>query len=652
MNLSPLLARGLAAGLALALFLGSLRALAAAPPAASASAPIQRRSPPFLAPLSSGAAPLPPPLSSPPPPVHRTRLVVRLDPVAHTLQAQGQVTWTNRSQRPVHDTFWHLYLNAFQHPRTAFLRSRLGEGRGDQLPSTWGRIKLTRLAVRSPDEAPSRAVDLLPSLAPHSPDDPDDQTDLRAPLPAPCQPQQSLVFDLAFEASLPSLVERTGFLENFHMVGQWFPKLARLRDDGTWSHFPFLRLSEFDADFGDYDITIEAPPTYVVGATGVRAEERTENGVRATRFLQEGVHDFAWTAWDQFLERTETLDGVPVRALYPRGHEPAVRRQLEGLRVAIPCMRRRLGPYPYASLTLVQPPAGAGEAGGMEYPTLITTGGPWYGPPWLRTAEAVAVHEYGHQYFYGLLASDEHRHPFLDEGLNTLVEGLCLREGHGDGSLLAAPGLSLDFLEASRWMGLGAGHDHAIAHGAASFPTAGHYGRLAYFRAAILLATLRGAFGEAPFDEALQRYAQAFRFRHPEPADLVTALGQVDPALAVALDDGLSRRGWIDFAVTAFQPGWTVIARRGSLQLPVTVRLRFVDGTTRDERWDGTSEWVRFDINEPAELQAVEVDPEHRILLDEDRSNNARSRERTRVGRATLERGLFWGGLLGRLLAP
>jgi hypothetical protein len=95
-----------------------------------------------------------------------------------------------------------------------------------------------------------------------------------------------------------------------------------------------------------------------------------------------------------------------------------------------------------------------------------------------------------------------------------------------------------------------------------------------------------------------------------------------------------------------------VIARRGSLRLPVTVRLRFVDGTTRDERWDGTAEWVRFDISEPAELQAVEVDPEHRILLDEDRSNNARSRERSRVGRATLERGLFWGGLLGRLLGP
>ena len=642
------------AGLALAAIACAWLARASdAPPGGSAGPALARSvSPPPPALARSGAPPVPSPLPEPPLPVHRTRLVARLDPSSHVVHGEGEILWTNRSSQPVSSVFWHLYLNAFKHPRTAFLRSRLGEGRGGQLPATWGELRLSRLSVRPSREPPASARDLLPALAAHSPGDPEDQTDLQASLPAPCFPGESLVFDLAFDATLPSIVERTGYMENFHMVGQWFPKLARLRDDGSWSHFPFLRLSEFDADFGHYDVTLEVPEGYTVGATGELQEAKSEGGFRRARYLQENVHDFAWTAWDRFQERAEEIEGVRVRALFPPGHEPAVGRQLDGLRVAMRCLNTRLGPYPYRTLTVMQPPSGAGEAGGMEYPTLITTGGAWFGPPWLRSSEAVAVHEYGHQYFYGLLASDEHRYPFLDEGLNSFVEGLCLREGYGAGGLLAAPGLSVDFLQGARWMALGAGHDHAIAHGAAAYPTAGHYGRLAYFRTAALLATVRGAFGEALFDETLRRYAQAYRFRHPEPTDLLATFAQASPPMAAALEEGLARRGWIDAAVTALEPGWALVVRRGTLPLPMTIRLRFADGSARDEPWDGQSEWIRLDTEGPPELTEVEVDPEHRILLDENWSNNRRTRSPAHLGLGSLERASFWGGLLGHLLAP
>ncbi|MCS6901306.1 MAG: M1 family metallopeptidase [Myxococcales bacterium] len=506
--------------------------------------------------------------------------------------------------------------------------------------------------MRSPSEPVSLAQDVLPALAAHSPNDPEDRTDLRLPLPKPCAPGDTLIFQVAFTSTLPTIVERTGYLGSFHMVGQWFPKPARLRQDGTWSHFPFLRLSEFDADFGSYDVTLEVPPGFLVGATGRQVEDREEGGWRRVRYLQEEVHDFAWTAWDHFQERQASIEGVQVRLLYPEGHEPSVTRQLDGLRVALRCMTRRLGSYPYPTLTVVQPPSGAEEAGGMEYPTLITTGGPWYGPPMLRTSEAVTIHEFGHQYFYGMVASDEHRHPFLDEGLNTLVEGLCLREGYGHGSLLAVPGLSVDFLAGARWIGLGAGHDHAIAHSAASFPTADHYSRLVYFRAAILLATVRNTFGEALFDEALSNYVRTQRFLHPEPPDLLATFARVEPAMAAALEEGLLRRGWIDMTVVALQPTWTVIARRGTIRLPTEVCLHFADGSQRIEHWNGEADWIRFDIEGPPELLSVKVDPERKILLDEDWSNNARSLQPAALGFGTLERAAFWGGLLGHLLAP
>lgn len=595
---------------------------------------------------------IPPPLSEPPVPVHRTRISARLDPVAHTIQAEGEIQWTNQSALPIQETYWHLYLNAFQHARTAFLRSRLGEGRGGQLPLTWGEIKMTRLKVRSSSAPPEASHDLLPTLAAHSPEDPEDRTDLRSPLPEACAPGETLIFEIAFQTSLPTIVERTGYMGSFHMIGQWFPKLARLRADGSWSHFPFVRLSEFDADFGDYDMTLEVPVGYTVGATGEQVEETISDGIHRTRYVQKNVHDFAWTAWNRFQERTLSLEGVQVRALFPPGHEPAIQRQLDGLGVAMRCMSKRLGSYPYKTLTLVQPPSAAGEAGGMEYPTLITTGGHWTGPPWLRTSEAVTVHEYGHQYFYGLLASDEHRAPFLDEGLNSFLEGICLREGYGAGSLLAVPGLTIDFAAAARWMALPSGHDLAIVGGAAEFPTAGHYARLIYFRTSTLLSTLRASFGESRFDEAFSRYVQAYRFRHPEPADLIASFAVTDPAMAEALEDGLSRRGWIDAAVVDLQPTWGLVVRRGTLRLPMDIRLSFADGSTKEERWDGQSDWIRFDVNGPPELISIEVDPTHKILLDEDFHNNRRSRDPASVGHGTLERASFWGGVLGHLIAP
>ncbi len=612
--------------------------------------------------------------------VHRTRLEAKLDEVTHVVHGEQEVRWVNRSSRPVDELYFHLYLNAFKNSRTFFLRSRLGEGRGGEFPASWGDLTLTRLTVRRPDEPAATAIDLRPSLEAHSPGDPDDQTDLRAALPVACPPGGELIVESSFDARLPSLVERTGFAGSFHMVGQWFPKIARLRDDGTWSHFAFGRLSEFDADFGDYDVTLDVPAPFTIGATGERRDESVANGRRRERYTQEGVHDFAWTTWDHFVEQRRDVSGVSVRALYPAGHEPAMGRQLDALARALPCFARRLGPYPYRTLTVVQPPTGAGEAGGMEYPTLITTGGLWHGTPGVRVGEALAVHEFGHQYFFGLFASDEHRWPFLDEGLNTYVEGQCLREAYGTGSFASLPGFDLDAEATGRWLALSAGHDQAIAHDADAYATASHYARLAYYRTSSLIATLRGAFGAPAVDRALSRFARAGRFRHPEPGDLVAAFAASDPAMGAALEEGLLRRGWIDVAAVSLHAeaasspggrfdrdpttiatsdpvpgryvGTAIVARRGTLRVPVEVALRFEDGSERRERWDGQGEWVRYDVEGPSELISVEADPDHVLALDEDWSNNGRQRTPTRVATAVLDRASFVAGLVGYVLGP
>lgn len=609
---------------------------------------------------------------------HRTTIAARLDAPSHVVHGEGTIAWKNTSVAPVTELWVHLYLNAFKNERTLFLRTRLGEGRGDRAPSDWGYMDVKRLSLRG-EAGP---VELWPSAERTSPGDAEDETDVRVPLPSPCPPGGELTLDVVFDAKLPTITERTGYHGTFHMVAQWFPKLARLSRAGRWNHFPFHRLSEFSADFGSYDVSLDVPAGFVVGATGTQVSSATKDGRTTSRWTQDDVHDFAWTAWDGFEETKVTAAGVVVRHLAPKGHAPVVQQQLAAAAVGLRCYGRRFGRYPYPVLTIVHPPPGAEEAGGMEYPTLITTGGPWFGPPAVRIAESLTIHEFGHQHFYGLLATDEHASPFLDEGLNSYAEQACLREMFGDGSAIDLAGLSIREEALQREGALSAGLDDVIARGAADFPSARHYGRLVYSRSATLMATLAGAFGEDVVERALGRYARAYRFRHPDPRHLLAAFEDVGgPALAEALRVGLYERGWVDFAVTDVASskrssaigvfdrasgretlstatpsgewdGFALVVRRGNLRMPVDVDLLLADGTRKRVRWSGEEDWVRIGYAGASELVGAVVDPEGKVLLDEQLANNGHVKKRQRVAYRVLERGAYAFSLAGFLLSP
>src|SRR5690606_9692244 len=112
----------------------------------------------------------------------------------------------------------------------------------------------------------------------HSPGDPKDETDIRVDLPDEVAAGSTLTLEIEWESQLPQIVERTGYLSDYHFVAQWFPKLARLERDGTWRHFTFHAQSEFYADYGDYDVTLDVPERFIVGASGETIERRVEGG--------------------------------------------------------------------------------------------------------------------------------------------------------------------------------------------------------------------------------------------------------------------------------------------------------------------------------------------------------------------------------------
>jgi hypothetical protein len=595
-------------------------AAAPSPPTASAS----RAAPEAVVPAAATAAPLAPPpeLPSTVAPVASYEIRAALDPVEHRIHATAVVRWRNASERPQSELYWHLYLNAFEHERTVFMRSRQSEGfRGAGQPSEWGHVDVERMFARE------LGVELWPGKDAHTPDDANDRTDVRVPLPTAVEPGGSLTIELGWEARLPALVLRTGFVERFHMVGQWFPKLARLEPDGRWAHFPFERLGEFYADFGDYDVTIDVPEAYVVGATGKLVSEQREGGRAVRRFVQGSVHDFAFAAWDQFRQREEPdgPGGVRLLCLFPPGQDASARRELDAARFGLEHYAAAYGAYPYGTLTLIHPPAEAYEAGGMEYPTLITTGG-W----WLlerlgaRLLEQVTVHELAHQWFYGLVASNEHDWPFLDEGLTSYAESAALEQRYPGSSALGVLGLGVGLPAANRVWGLAVWDDDIVAQPAARFANGVDYGGLVYSKTAVLLTTIGRVWGEARLEAALGTYARRYRFAHPGPEDFLGVMrAELGDPVADLLRSALFERGWVDYEVAAVAPA-VIVRRLGTLVVPVEIELEAADGTRRRVAWDGQGGYRRIEPEGSAPLVGAVVDPDHRVLLDRDLSNNAR----------------------------
>lgn len=611
-------------------------------------------------------------------PVADYTMRVSLDPKIHVVHGTGTIQWTNRSQASVRELYVHLYLNAFKNTSSLFMSSwRVRAARELDGMQEFGAIDVKRLCIRE-----MGGQNLWPLAEPANGSAPEDQTDMRLRLPSEVEAGQVLHIDMEWEATLPSIVARTGFHESFHMVGQWFPKLAKLEEDGSFAHFPFHALSEFYSDFGTYDVTIDVPEFFAIAATGRRVSQNVAAGRRTERFVQGDIHDFAFAAYDHFVVIERQADGVTVRCFVPEGFERIGHEELEAAAFGLRYFGGAFGRYPYEILTIVHPPNGAGRAGGMEYPTLITTGGSWYFPRNVGFIRAVTIHELGHQYFYGLVATNEQRWPFLDEGLNSYADGLALDAGWS-GSVLRLPGLTVDDSALTRLFYSEHENSEPIAQAADRFASARHYFGLVYGRSAQVLETLDNVYGPGAVRQALARYARGYRFAHPSPKELfdavlVTAGAQAQANLQVALFD----RGWVDFAIDSLhchpnaEPSGffdrpngrekispasaathghrcvAVVVRRGTLKFPVDIDLIADDGATVTEHWDGEDDAVTLQHVGAKPVVTAVVDPQHKVMLDSDFANNAVSSTAGRHCWRVLERSAYLVELALTALMP
>lgn len=629
---------------------------------------------PPRAPLTEAPA-LAPRLAPPPGPwpVDYT-LEARLDEANHRIGGRGTIRFTNTASVPVPSLFFHLYLNAFKNERTLFLRSPFGASRSGSRPEAFGYVDVHKLVARELGNE-----DLWPARVPHSPNDPEDETDIEVPLPRPLSPGQTLTLEISFEAQLPEIVERTGYSGSFHMVAQWFPKLARLEPDGRWAHFAFHPQAEFYADFGSYDVRLDVPEGYQVGATGIRIGETQKAGRRVLHYRAEPVHDFAWAAGPDLSESRARVGDVELRLLFPPGHENNREATLRTLQHALPWFAAQFGAYPYPTLTVVHPPRGAAAAGGMEYPTLITTGGRlWSYADGLRDLEAVTVHELGHQWFYGLLASNEAQAPYLDEGLNSYAELGAMQARFGSASAARVRGLEVSTESLFRVLSAGRGGEETVAGEAADFSSFESLSALVYCRTATLFVTLGRVFGQKKLDSALGDYARRARFSHPTEQALEDAIERgLGSRLLVDLKTALFARGTVNYRIRNVQTvrdqrpagffeqesgreriepeadpaagyrGRAIVHREGLLEFPVDVLLIGSDGSEQRERWDGRGSFHAFEYRGKVALERAIVDPEHRVLIDDDLFDNYASTKRGGIPRVHERLGYLGALLLG-----
>ncbi len=590
----------------------------------------------FVIALLSFLAPGPPPgLAQYPgaawpavPPVASYRIDVTLDPVAHTLAGREVITYVNRTQDNIPDLAWHLYLNAFRSADTLFNRESGGQSRGYGFdPDAPGRIEVQALALNTP----GGTIDLLPATT-------FSETLMTTLLPRPLAPGGVLTLTVDFRAQLPRVYARTGFSGDWHMVGQWYPKLGVYQQGRGWNAHPFHANNEFFADFGTYDLAVTAPGGYVVAGNGLPAGT-TENpdGTVTHRFHAEAVIDTVWMAGPDYRQARRTVGPTEVVLFYPPAHEATASRYLDAAAVALASYSAWYGPYPYPRLTLVDVPDGAPGAGGMEYPTLVTVGALDMGlPPGVGTdliAEMVTVHEIGHQWWQSVVASNEAEEPWLDEGLTEYSALRIFRVAYGDRPLYEIGPVHITALDLDRMQYLLA----------AETPMVGRswdldmlsYGVTAYMKPALVLTTMERLAGEERWLQVMRTYYERYRFAHPTTTDFLDVVEEVAGAeYRQLLDPLVYGRGTLNYQVTGLscrpagpdQRCEATVARQGDIVLPVEIEVVYADGLRERQTWDGQEITKTILYERPAAVDSIQLDPDRRLVLDMNWLDNSRTR--------------------------
>ena len=462
---------------------------------------------------------------------------VSLNDADHTLNGFEKIKYTNHSPDTLRFIWFHIWPNAYKNDRTAFTDQELENGSTRfYFSGKEDKGYINRLDFRVNNQRATVT------------DHPQHIDIIKVELPAALLPGESVQISTPFQVKLPFNVSRGGHDGQSYQVTQWFPKPA-VYDKAGWHPMPYLDQGEFYSEFGQFDVRITVPANYAVAATGVlqNADEKTwleqrsnfswqpqvkketlKTGVihttktdfppsatntKTLHYLQDNIHDFAWFADKRFIVnhdscRLNSGKLVDVYSYYLPGSQKNWKESVGFAKAALRHYSDALGEYPYSTATVVEGPKSFG--GGMEYPT-ITVIAPVSSP---KSLDKVVAHELGHNWFYGILATNERDHPWMDEGINSYYEQQYTKsrypgETEPEWILLATQAFNRK--------------DQPVETTSADFSLL-NYDAVAYYKTSQWLAYVESLLGKEAFHKAMMYYYEKWKFKHPTPQDFKTAL--------------------------------------------------------------------------------------------------------------------------------
>ena len=569
---------------------------------------------------------------------------VALDHETARYNGTQTLVYTNNSPETLHKVFFHQYFNAFKPGSEMAIRLKNAGDKNrrfkvdiDSLsPKQQGYLKVSGLTQ---DGVMAEVVD--------------SETILEVTLPQALAPGESTTFKMSFEGQVPDVIRRAGKNSKegvaFSMA-QWYPKMAEYDYEG-WNADPYTGR-EFHGVWGDFDVKITLDKDFTVAASGYlqnadeigrgysdRKKPKTKKGKITWHYVAPNVHDFTWAADPDYIHDTYPgPNDVNLHFFYKNNPDIIDNwKKLQPITAQLmEYFNKNIGPYPYKQYSVVH-----GGDGGMEYAMLtLITGNRKFG-----SLVGVTAHELAHSWFQHILATNETKHEWMDEGftsfISTLAENEVLEENKEfplAGSYQGYYGLATSGVEMPQ-----ATNANRYEHNYA-------YERAAYSKGAVFLGQLGYIIGQDKLFKTLQTYYDEWKFKHPLPNDLRVIAERVSGIqLQWYLTDWTQTTNRIDYAieaVNATEKGTEIhLERKELMPMPQEVLIQFKDGSvalhyipislmrgekenTYDLPWTQEKDWTwanpkySFTIDQPKEnIEAIVLDPSN-LMADIDKSNN------------------------------
>lgn len=577
--------------------------------------------------------------------------VMEIDMDVQTYQYKGKqkLTYTNNSPDVLKKVYYHLYFNAFQPNSEMDVRVQHSKDPDPRMVTNTGTsenpVLTSKIALLKPNEIGFIEINSLKQnkeLLTYK----IDGTILEVYLNKPIAPGKKAVFEMEFLGQVPNQVRRSGRnnKENVALsMTQWYPKMAVYDVEG-WHAQSYIGR-EFYGEWGDFDVTLYLDKKYTVGGTGVlqNTEEvghgysqageefkKGEEGKLKWHFKAHNVHDFTWAADPDFTHDVIlTKEGTVLRFFYKSIMTKSFLQNWKDLQPKIAELlsyyNQQIGTYPYPQYSVIQ-----GGDGGMEYGmcTLIT------GERSFGSLVGVVAHELAHSWFQFVLATNESKYPWMDEGFATYISQKAedkVLERFSKNPNKASYDSYYKFVKYNISEPMTTYADYYRYNYA--------YGISSYDKGAIFLKQLAYVIGEDSLEKALQKYYVDFIFKHPTPHNFLRTVEKIS---GISLDwyynNWIETTRTIDYSVSVKNGNEIVLERIGSMHMPIDLMVSYEDGTKayfyipivamRGEKrtnaellndWSWVAPKYRFSVQK--KIQSVSIDPLE-LMADIDKSNN------------------------------